>query len=212
MSIDFDHEELQAAEHWYGGLSCKLYAIVSTGALSRGTIRPKHADEDRPMTDTEWMISIAEDLESDASGAADSAEKMLATLDPDDEESDPEELQADVDGLRSIEIKCREFVERATALLPIDATLPRNSDGTLAAFAWPGGYPITYLLADNACICPACANGRNGSCASVYHEDKQWQIVAAFIRWEGPIEQCEHCNADMESAYGETEDNTEQGA
>ncbi len=74
------------------------------------------------------------------------------------------------------------------------------------AFAWPGGYPIVYYTADNAVLCPDCANGKNGSEAGSKHEDPQWRLVACDVHWEGPPETCEHCNAQIESAYGEPDD------
>lgn len=70
--------------------------------------------------------------------------------------------------------------------------LYRNDDGTLPAYAWPGGYPIIYILADGEILCPACANDANG-----------WRIMGADIHYEGPPELCCHCNAEIESAYGE---------
>lgn len=36
-------------------------------------------------------------------------------------------------------------------------TLPRDDDGQLSAYAWPGGYPIYYLDYDNSLICAECA-------------------------------------------------------
>jgi len=69
--ILFDDDEVEAASHWYGGQGSMLYAVTSTGALSRGTIRPRHEDEDRtPMTNEEWMAYLASALESEASEAA----------------------------------------------------------------------------------------------------------------------------------------------
>ena len=82
-------------------------------------------------------------------------------------------------------------------------TLHRDDDGKLTAFAWPGGYPIVYMMADNGCLCPACANGGNGSEASETSDEKQWRLVAGEVYWEGAPIQCDHCNADIESAYGE---------
>ena len=41
----------------------------------------------------------------------------------------------------------------------------REDNGTLPAYAWPGGYPIYYVLADGETLCPACANRENGSIA-----------------------------------------------
>jgi len=86
--------------------------------------------------------------------------------------------------------------------------LPRNYDGTLQAYAWPGGYPIYYLAADNGVLCPACANEN-----IVLHEladpecpdDDQWRIVAAGVHWEGEPIVCENCNEGIDSAYGPPE-------
>jgi len=85
--------------------------------------------------------------------------------------------------------------------------LPRDSDQRLSAYAWPGGYPIFYLLEDNGVLCPACANGENGSDASVAAgTDPQWHIVAADIHWEGDALVCDHCYGAIESAYGPIEE------
>lgn len=88
-------------------------------------------------------------------------------------------------------------------------TIERDSNGKLPAFAWPGGYPIVYYSADMAEFCPACANGENGSrcCDPTLDiecpDDDQWRLVAADIYFEGPTIQCAHCNKDIESAYGD---------
>ena len=77
----------------------------------------------------------------------------------------------------------------------------------LSAYAWPGGYPIYYLCADGGVLCPDCANGDNGSEANgtidpECPDDDQWRIVASDIHWEGDPIICDHCGADIESAYG----------
>lgn len=81
--------------------------------------------------------------------------------------------------------------------------------GELPAFAWPGGYPIVYLTADGGDLCPDCANRKNGSEAFIQGEtqhvdsaDKQWAMVAFLIHYEGEPIVCDHCNAEIESAYG----------
>jgi hypothetical protein len=79
----------------------------------------------------------------------------------------------------------------------------RNNDGTLPAYGWPGGYPIFYVTADGGVLCPECGNGRNGSEASENTDDAQWRLVGGDVHWEGEPLQCEHCNASIESAYGE---------
>ena len=80
----------------------------------------------------------------------------------------------------------------------------RNADGSLPAFAWPGGYPILYLAKDNGVLCPKCANefkaGRDN--------DEQLEPVAYFVHYEGQPEQCENCNALIDSAYGDPESET----
>jgi hypothetical protein len=84
---------------------------------------------------------------------------------------------------------------------------PNNEDGKLPPYAWPGGYPILYITGDGGILCPACANGENGSeaanpdCA----DDPQWNVTAYDVYWEGPSESCAHCNADIKSAYGDPE-------
>lgn len=82
------------------------------------------------------------------------------------------------------------------------ADLMRDEDGKLPAFAWPGGYPIIYFASDMGTLCPKCAN------AFVTGRDTEEQLkpVACDIYWEGPTIQCEHCNADIESAYGDPEE------
>jgi hypothetical protein len=86
-----------------------------------------------------------------------------------------------------------------------EVEFPRDSDGKLSAFAWPGGYPIVYICGDGGTLCPACANGENGSDASTTAEDKRWLLIGADIHWEGEPMACDHCCAEIESAYGAPE-------
>jgi hypothetical protein len=84
----------------------------------------------------------------------------------------------------------------------------RDEDGKLPAYAWPGGYPIYYLVADNGVLCPACANQENGSIASETldpecPDDNQWRIVASDVNWEDESLFCDHCSKQIESAYGD---------
>jgi len=76
--------------------------------------------------------------------------------------------------------------------------LPRDDDGGLLSYAWPGGYPIGYLDADNCVLCPECAN--------LSDPDERCAPVAYFVHWEGAPVQCENCNEYIESAYGDPED------
>lgn len=71
----------------------------------------------------------------------------------------------------------------------------RNSDGTLATYAWPGGYPLMYLTTFNNRLCPDCANS--------WQDDEIETIAYGYVRWEGPAEYCDECGAEIESAYGD---------
>ena len=103
--IIFDDEEIDAASHWYGGQGSMLYAVTSTGSLSRGTIRPRH-DDGTPMSDEEWMIDLAERLEGEAEKAAREAAKQAKKAKGDEKK----ELLADREGLRSIALRAGAFV------------------------------------------------------------------------------------------------------
>jgi len=107
-TIDFDEEEIDAAGHWYGGQGSMLYAILSTGALSRGTIRPRNHDGS-PMTDEEWMIDLAERLESEAEDAARDAKKQAKKA----KGETRAELKKDIEGLSSIAFKAGQYVREA---------------------------------------------------------------------------------------------------
>ena len=74
--------------------------------------------------------------------------------------------------------------------------LPRNDDGTLQAWAWPGGYPIYYLDGDNSVLCPLCA--------TVNDTDEQidrFRPQACGINYEDMNLYCEECQEYMAPAY-----------
>jgi hypothetical protein len=72
----------------------------------------------------------------------------------------------------------------------------RGPDGKLAAWAWPGGYPIVYVAYEDnepVWLCPQCAD-----------KDKhKGHLVSADINWEDPELYCDDCNERIESAYAE---------
>lgn len=78
-----------------------------------------------------------------------------------------------------------------------------ESSEKLPSYAWPGGYPIYYLCADSGILCPDCANGPDVAGADA--DDKQWHVVAGDVHWEGDPLICDHCNTQIESAYGPVE-------
>jgi hypothetical protein len=73
----------------------------------------------------------------------------------------------------------------------------RNSDGTLPAYAWPGGYPIIYIDTHCDVLCASCAT------KALDAEDTTCKPVACEVFYEGPIDFCAECNTEIESAYGD---------
>ena len=90
----------------------------------------------------------------------------------------------------------------------LDLTKYRYPDGSVHRYAWPGGYPLFYLTADDGVLCPACVEAEVEAIAGAESdEDDQWRIVAADVNWEDSYLYCDHCNERIESAYAEpTED------
>lgn len=81
-----------------------------------------------------------------------------------------------------------------------------GGEGKVPVHAWPGGYTLTYITKDCAVLCGECANGKNGSevlNASLENSDPQWFLEGVQTYDEGPTIQCDHCNADIESSYGD---------
>jgi len=85
----------------------------------------------------------------------------------------------------------------------------RDENGNLPAYAWPGGYPIYYLCADNGVLCPQCANKESAVRDADEHPDypdyDQWHIVAGEVNWEDASLTCDNCSQRIESAYAEQE-------
>jgi hypothetical protein len=106
--IELEPEEIDACYSWHSSMGSMLYAAASTGALSRGTIRPRH-ETGRPMTDHEWIVSLAERLESEASEAANDARERAAREEPYPED-DIEELLDQADALEALATRCAAFI------------------------------------------------------------------------------------------------------
>lgn len=86
----------------------------------------------------------------------------------------------------------------------------RDSNGQFPKFAWPGGYPIVYIMSDGEILCADCANRKNGSIARVENGPTDspsdgWRIEGYQVFYEGSPVSCCHCGAEIESAYGNPE-------
>ena len=105
-AIFFDDDELEAASHWYGGMGSMLYAIASTGALKRGSHRPRN-DDGSPMTDDEWLADLAGRLEAEAGFAARDARARAKKV----RGKEKKELLAEAEALLGIAAKAAEYSE-----------------------------------------------------------------------------------------------------
>ncbi len=80
----------------------------------------------------------------------------------------------------------------------------RTDDGKLPAYAWPGGCPMYYVVADNGILCPECANEPESQDTDAdCPDDDQWRIVAYGVNWEDDSMYCDNCNERIEPAYGD---------
>lgn len=89
--------------------------------------------------------------------------------------------------------------------LPRYDTEKGENTGALMAYAWPGGYPIYYIVADCGVLCPKCANMAEAEGLANNPDDKQWHIVQADVNYEDNSLYCDHCSERIERAYAEGE-------
>ena len=80
-----------------------------------------------------------------------------------------------------------------------------DHDNTLPAYAWPGGYPLFYLTADDSVLCPHCANMAVAEDLAFDFFDKQWYLIDYAVNWEDEFLYCDHCGDHIGSAYGDDE-------
>lgn len=120
-SVDFSSEEVHVAQEWHGGLGSMLYALASTGALSRGTHRPYNRCSCNPsddgcaeckgthriyLTDDQWLADLASRLESEASAAADEARLRAKRARRSRRREEANEMKEHASILDSIAAKC----------------------------------------------------------------------------------------------------------
>lgn len=78
----------------------------------------------------------------------------------------------------------------------------------LPSFAWPGGYPLFYLCNDGGILCPDCMNSEIVQIDDSTRTRSRdgWNVAACDAHYEGPPLPCDHCGHEIESAYGDPED------
>lgn len=87
--------------------------------------------------------------------------------------------------------------------MPDARNMERLRDGMLPSFTSVGAYPFMYVATDVSSYGVLCADCATREIAT---EDTQ---VLCDVYWEGDAMQCDECNADIESAYGPVEGDTD---
>ena len=88
----------------------------------------------------------------------------------------------------------------------LDFKLPElTPSGKLPTYIILGCYPLIYLDAHGSTLCP--------DCATESHKDEneldQFKPKSCGVYWEGPPLHCDHCSAEIESAYGDPDSEDE---
>lgn len=87
------------------------------------------------------------------------------------------------------------------ATRPADGYVPpREADGTVSRFAWPGGYRIWFITHDGADLCAECVQAESDQTLDPTN-DTGWRVVGHYHEGEadtaGPCDHCGH-EADTE--------------
>lgn len=79
----------------------------------------------------------------------------------------------------------------------------------MGPYAWPGGYPVYWIMADGESVAFSVAKAeRRNMLEALAHPEKNfddWRPVALDINWEDGNLICAHTNQRIESAYAEPE-------
>jgi hypothetical protein len=72
-------------------------------------------------------------------------------------------------------------------------------------YAWPGCYPLFFICDGGGALCCACAREevRNIFSALLRKQNDGWRVIGQDVNWEDADLTCDHCNKQIESAYGE---------
>lgn len=72
-------------------------------------------------------------------------------------------------------------------------------------YAWPGGYPLYLVMSDSEAVCKKCAKTEFSLILSATKDKDEsgWQAEGVDVNWEDNELYCSHCGEQIESAYGE---------
>ena len=74
--------------------------------------------------------------------------------------------------------------------------------GKLLSYTLMGGYPLAYVDSNNCVLCAKCAD----EALNDPEETEDRKPLMWFIHLEGADVQCENCFVEIESAYGDPEE------
>jgi len=77
--------------------------------------------------------------------------------------------------------------------------LPRDDDGRLSQYAFPGGYPLYYYDKQHSVLCPACARKSDEDA----DELEGFRPAFVGINYEDADCYCQQCSERIPSAYAE---------
>ena len=74
-------------------------------------------------------------------------------------------------------------------------------------YAWPGGYPLYFIMDDCEALCFECARKEKSRICTAISEKERcgWTVKHVDVNWESTDLYCCHCSKPIESAYGETQ-------
>ncbi|HEX8838170.1 MAG TPA: hypothetical protein VF748_14610 [Candidatus Acidoferrum sp.] len=70
-------------------------------------------------------------------------------------------------------------------------------------YAWPGGYPLFFIMDHGGDLCFACARKHAKQIMSAVdlHYSDGWRVICCDVNWEEPELTCESCGELIGSAY-----------
>tara|TARA_Y100000310_G_scaffold330958_2_gene403649 strand:+ start:601 stop:867 length:267 start_codon:yes stop_codon:yes gene_type:complete len=85
----------------------------------------------------------------------------------------------------------------------INSTIDFRQAVRRGPYAWPGGYPIYFVMDDGESFCFSCAKSESKYIVnSINNKDNDgWRVTGADINWEDEDLYCAHCCDKIESAY-----------
>ena len=73
------------------------------------------------------------------------------------------------------------------------------------AYAWPGGYPLFFVMSDGGALSFAAAKAERRQLLEALrnNDNSGWRPVALEVNWEDADLICDHTGAKIESAYAD---------